>query len=115
MKLITTIVGKEKIYAIREELVEKGITNLTVSSCQGYVHDSEYTEIFRGHRKEMSLEDKIRIEIACNDDMKDKAIEAIITAARTGASGDGKIWVTDIVEAYRISTEDKNEKAISRK
>jgi nitrogen regulatory protein P-II 1 len=112
MKLITTLIQPEKLEDVKKALFEAEVHKMTVSSAQGCGQQAGYTETFRGVISEINLLKKIRIDIAVNEDFVEKTIEAIISAARTGNIGDGKIFVTDLGECIRIRTGERGTAAI---
>ena len=113
MKLITAIVRSEQLDAVRQELLRAEITRMTVSRCAGR-GQAESHEIYRGLEVGLDLVPKVRIDIACNDEFAQVTIDAIVTAARRGGqgSGDGKIFVTELLECIRISTGETGSAAI---
>jgi nitrogen regulatory protein P-II 1 len=85
---------------------------MTVTSALGCGQQKGYTETFRGVKSEINLLDKIRIDIAVNEDFVEATVDAIIEAARTGNIGDGKIFITELSECIRIRTGEKGKEAI---
>lgn len=113
MKLITAIIQPEKLDEVREELIKAKIFRITVSRCAGR-GQAEETDLYRGQKVAPDLLSKVRIDIACNDEFTERAIDAIIKAARTGTGkvGDGKIFITPLEECIRIRTGETGNKAI---
>ena len=85
---------------------------MTVTSCQGCGRQAGYTETFRGVKSEINLLKKIRIDIAVNEDFVERTVEAVIKGARTGNIGDGKIFITELLECIRIRTGERGTEAI---
>jgi nitrogen regulatory protein P-II 2 len=85
---------------------------MTVTSALGCGQQGGYTETFRGVKSEINLLNKIRIDIAVNEDFVERTIEAIIEAARTGKIGDGKIFISELTECIRIRTGERGSDAI---
>ncbi|MGE5548166.1 MAG: P-II family nitrogen regulator [Solirubrobacterales bacterium] len=112
MKLIMAIIKPFKLDEVREALTPLGVQGLTVSEVKGFGRQKGQTEIYRGAEYVVNFLPKVKIEVAVNDDIADRVIEAIQTAARTGKIGDGKIFVTDISQAYRIRTGEANADAL---
>ncbi|MCZ6863268.1 MAG: P-II family nitrogen regulator [Alphaproteobacteria bacterium] len=112
MKFITAIVKPFKLDEVREALTSIGVEGLTVSEVKGFGRQKGHTEIYRGAEYEISFVPKVRIDVAVTDQLAEPAIEAIIKAARTGNIGDGKVFVTDISQAVRIRTGEKNNDAL---
>jgi nitrogen regulatory protein P-II 2 len=104
MKLIIAIIKPFKLDEVRDALVAIGVTGMTVSEVKGYGRQKGHTEIYRGAEYAVNFLPKIRIEVAVPSDRVEKAVEAIIGAAKTGQIGDGKIFVTNIDQAVRIRT-----------
>jgi len=112
MKLITTLIQPSKLEEVKKALFDAEVFKMTVTSALGCGQQKGYTETFRGVKSEINLLDKIRIDIAVNEDFVEPTIEAIIQAARTGTIGDGKIFVSDLAECIRIRTGERGSSAI---
>lgn len=112
MKLIVAIIQPEKIETVKKELFDAEIHKMTVSRVRGCGQQKGYTESYRGQIHSINLLEKIRIEIAVNDEFVRPTIDAIIKGARTGKIGDGKIFVTTLDECYRIRTGETGSDAI---
>lgn len=112
MKLIIAYIQPEKLNDVKQELFKEGITKMSVTNSLGCGQQSGYTESYRGAEVEVNLLQKIRLEIAVNEDFSEKTISAIIKGARTGEIGDGKIFVTDLTDCIRIRTGEKGKEAI---
>jgi len=104
MKFVMAIIKPFKLEAVREALTELGIQGLTVTEVKGYGRQKGHTEIYRGAEYAVSFLPKVKIEVAVDADIADKAVEAIANAAKTGQIGDGKIFVYSIEKAVRIRT-----------
>ena len=112
MKLIMAIIKPFKLDEVREALTPLGVQGLTVSEVKGFGRQKGQTEIYRGAEYVVNFLPKVKIEVAVNDDLVDRVVEAIQTAARTGKIGDGKVFVTEIQQAYRIRTGESNAEAL---
>lgn len=112
MKLIIAYIQPEHLNAVKQALYEAKIYKMSVSNALGCGEERGYHESYRGIDIEVTLLKKIRIEIAINDDFLQPAIDAIITGAKTGEIGDGKIFVTNLAECIRIRTGEKGKEAI---
>jgi len=112
MKLVIAIIQPYKLEEVKEELYKAGINLLTVSEVLGHGRQKGVTEVYRGARETGNLLRKIRLEIAVNDDYLDPTIKAIVKGAKTGETGDGKIFVLDLKECVRIRTEERGPIAI---
>ncbi len=114
MKLITAIIRETKLDEVREALVAKNISRITVVRVSGHGQAHEQ-DIYRGKKIIPNLSPRVKIEIAVNEEYVDITIETIIKAAKTnhqGEIGDGKIFVTDLEKCIRIRTEETGEEAI---
>ena len=112
MKMITTLIQPNKLEEVKKALFDAEVHKMTVTSAHGCGQQRGYTETFRGVQSEINLLNKIRIDIAVNEDFVEPTIDAIIGAARTGNIGDGKIFVTDLQECIRIRTGERGSDAI---
>ena len=114
MKLITAIIRNEGLDEVREALITAEITRITVSRCTGHGRALE-SELYRGQEVVPNLTSRVRLDIAVNDTFVDITINAILQAAKSeedGAVGDGKIFVTELLECVRISTGQRGGEAI---
>ncbi len=111
MKLVTAIIQPDRLDEVREALIAAEITRITVSRCTGHGR-AEDSEVYRGQKVVPNLISKVRLEIAVNDDFLDITIDTILGAARTGKIGDGKIFVTELLECIRIRTSERGGTAI---
>ena len=113
MKKIEAIIKPFKLEDVKDALVEVGIEGMTVSEVKGYGRQQGHSELYRGAEYVVEFIPKVKIEIVVsNDDYANKAIEAILAAAKTGKIGDGKIFVSDISKTIRIRTEEEDEEAL---
>lgn len=112
MKLIIAIIKPFKLDDVREALTGVGVTGMTVTEVKGFGRQKGQTEIYRGAEYSTNMVPKIKLEIACQAELVDRAVEAIQAAASTGAIGDGKIFVLDLGQAVRIRTGETNETAL---
>ena len=112
MKKIEAIVKPFKLDEVREALSEVGVTGLTVTEVKGFGRQKGHTELYRGAEYVVDFLPKIKIEVVVADDQLQAALEAIVTAARTGRIGDGKIFVSDVSEVLRIRTGETGASAI---
>jgi len=104
MKLVTAIIKPFKLDDVREALADIGVSGITVIEVKGFGRQKGHTELYRGAEYVVDFLPKIKVEIAVDDAMVDKVIEAISAAARTGKIGDGKIFVFDLTQVIRIRT-----------
>jgi nitrogen regulatory protein P-II 1 len=112
MKKIEAIIKPFKLDEVREALSELGCTGLTVTEVKGFGRQKGHTELYRGAEYTVDFLPKVKVEVVLAEAMVEKAIDAIIAAARTGKIGDGKIFVTDVSQVVRIRTGETNEDAV---
>ena len=112
MKLITAIIKPFRLDDVRNALSEVGVNGMTVTEVKGFGRQRGHTELYRGAEYVVDFLPKSKIEIAVSDDLAERAVEAIVSAARTGKVGDGKIFVSDIEQTIRIRTGDTGDSAL---
>jgi nitrogen regulatory protein P-II 1 len=112
MKKIEAIIKPFKLNEVKDALSEVGVEGMTVSEVKGFGRQKGHTEIYRGSEYTVDFLPKVKIEIVLPDAHVSSAVEAIIKAARTGKIGDGKVFVLDMQNAYRIRTEEEGERAL---
>ncbi|MEX2570733.1 MAG: P-II family nitrogen regulator [Gemmatimonadota bacterium] len=113
MRLIIAIVRPEALGDVLEALFRADIRGLTVSSVQGHGGEMEQVETYRGMTVKMELHDKIRIEIGVSEPFVDRTVQAILSSARTGEVGDGKIFVLPVEKVYRIRSGEEDAEAVT--
>ncbi|MCF8564109.1 P-II family nitrogen regulator [Alicyclobacillus tolerans] len=104
MKRIDAIIRPEKLQLVIQSLRKVGVTGFTVIPVQGRGQQKNATGVYRGTKYDISLHPKIKLEIVVSDQYIQPAVQAIIDSAQTGETGDGKIFVYNILEAYNIRT-----------
>jgi nitrogen regulatory protein P-II 2 len=112
MKLITAIIKPFKLEEVRSNLTDIGLQGMTVTEVKGYGRQKGHTEVYRGAEYAVSFLPKIKIEVVVPGALVDKAVEAIVKAAKTGQIGDGKIFVSSIEHTLRIRTGESNDAAL---
>jgi len=112
MKLIIAYIQPEQLNEVKQALYEKEVYKMSVTNAMGCGQQKGYHETYRGADIEVNLLKKVRMEIAVNDDFVDTTVEAIISGARTGNIGDGKIFILELPECIRIRTGEKGTEAI---
>lgn len=112
MKKIEAIIKPFKLDEVREALSDIGVTGLTVTEVKGFGRQKGHTELYRGAEYVVDFLPKVKLEIVIADSLLDRALEAIISAARTGKIGDGKIFVSNMEQVVRIRTGESGEAAI---
>lgn len=112
MTKIEAIVQPSKMDAVKDALVEAGVAGMTIFEARGHGRQKGHTEFYRGREYAVDLLPKVKFELVVSDEMKDKVVDTIINAARTGRIGDGKIFVSKIDEAIRIRNDERGEIAL---
>lgn len=112
MKKIEAIIKPFKLDDVTDALQEAGITGLTVTEAKGFGRQKGHTELYRGAEYVVDFIPKLKIEVVVEDGLLDKTVEAILRAAHTGRIGDGKIFISEILETVRIRTRETGKKAI---
>ena len=113
MKLITCIIRPERLGAVKEALFRAGVTGITLSRASGHGGEQEVVEHYRGTHLVMEFREKVRIEMACSEPFVEPTIRAIVSAARTGQVGDGKIFVQPLEQVIRIRTGEADNAALT--
>jgi nitrogen regulatory protein P-II 2 len=113
MKLITAIIKPSRLDAVVDAVTDAGASGLTVTEVRGYGRQKGKTEVYRGAEYAVKLLPKVKIEAAVPTDVVEKVVEALAQAANTGKIGDGKIFVTDLEQALRIRTGERDAAAIA--
>jgi nitrogen regulatory protein PII len=112
MKKLEAIIKPFKLEEVKEALAELGIEGMTVTEVKGFGRQKGHTEIYRGSEYTVDFLPKVKVEVVMADDMVDKAVTAVVNAAKTGKIGDGKVFVLPVEHAIRIRTEEIGEKAV---
>ncbi len=112
MKLIKAIVKPFKLEDVKDALAEVGVEGMTVSEVKGFGRQKGHTEIYRGSEYTVDFLPKTMVEAVVEDDMVEAAVKAIVTAAKTGKIGDGKVFVIPVESALRIRTDEEGGEAL---
>ncbi|MFN9807244.1 MAG: P-II family nitrogen regulator [Betaproteobacteria bacterium] len=112
MKQITAVIKPFKLDEVREALAEVGVSGLTVTDVKGFGRQKGHTELYRGAEYVVDFLPKVKVEAVVADALVDRAVEAIVKAARTGKIGDGKIFVRSVEQVIRIRTGETGEEAV---
>ena len=112
MKLVTAIIKPFKLDDVREALSEIGVQGITVSEVKGFGRQKGHTELYRGAEYVVDFLPKVKLDLAVDDSLLDRVIEAISSSAITGKIGDGKIFVTSLEQAIRIRTGEAGSSAL---
>ena len=112
MKLITAYIQPQALTAVKRALGEKEVRKMSVTNMLGCGQQGGYHESYRGADIEVNLLKKVRLDIAVNEEFVQPTVDAIVEGARTGQIGDGKIFITELLECIRIRTGEKGPEAI---
>ncbi|CAM3485174.1 MULTISPECIES: P-II family nitrogen regulator [Halomonas] len=112
MKLVTAIIKPFKLDDVRESLSEIGVQGITVTEVKGFGRQKGHTELYRGAEYVVDFLPKVKLEVAVDDEMAEKVIDAITQVANTGKIGDGKIFVTALEQVLRIRTGETGKDAV---
>ena len=112
MQKIEAVIQPSKLDAVKDALVEIGISGMTISDVRGHGRQKGHTEIYRGREYSVDLLPKIKLELVVSDELLDKAVNTIVKTAQTGKIGDGKIFVTRVDEAVRIRNDERGDIAL---
>ena len=112
MKKIEAIIKPFKLDEVKEALHEIGLQGITVIEAKGFGRQKGHTELYRGAEYVVDFLPKVKIELVIDDNLVERAIEAIQQSAHTGRIGDGKIFITQVEEAIRVRTGERGSEAI---
>jgi len=112
MTKLEIVIQPAKFDAVKDALIEIGVEGMTVTEVRGHGRQKGHTEFYRGREYTVDLLPKVKIEMVLPDQIVDRAIQAITTAARTGKIGDGKIFLARVDEAIRIRNDERGESAL---
>jgi nitrogen regulatory protein P-II 1 len=112
MKKVEAIIRHFKLEDVKNALTEHGVTGMTITEVRGFGRQKGHTEMYRGTEYEVDFVPKIKIEVVVSDAKLQTVLDTILRSAQTGQVGDGKIFVSDLVEAVRIRTGESGETAI---
>jgi nitrogen regulatory protein P-II 1 len=112
MKKIEAVIKPFKLDDVKEALTQLGVFGMTVTEVRGFGRQKGHTELYRGSEYTIDFLPKVKIEVVVANDLVDKVVSAIASAAKTGSIGDGKVFVLPLGEAIRIRTGEKGETAI---
>jgi nitrogen regulatory protein P-II 1 len=112
MKKIEAIIKPFKLDAVKDALHSVGLQGITVTEAKGFGRQKGHTETYRGAEYVVDFQPKLLVEVVCQDNLVENAVEALMLAARTDRVGDGKIFVTEVEEVIRIRTNERGEAAI---
>ncbi|AFN73674.1 nitrogen regulatory protein P-II [Melioribacter roseus P3M-2] len=112
MKKIEAIIRPFKLDEVKEALLEVGVRGMTITEVRGYGRQKGHKETYRGSEYQIEFVPKIKLEVVVDESIFEKAIDAILTTAKTGQVGDGKIFISDISDAIRIRTDESGTEAL---
>ena len=112
MKKIEAVIKPFKLDEVKEALHEVGLQGITVVEARGFGRQKGHTELYRGAEYVVDFLPKVKIEVICDDSVVERAVEAIVGAARTGRIGDGKIFILPVEDAVRIRTGERGPDAV---
>jgi nitrogen regulatory protein P-II 1 len=112
MKKIEAIIQPSRFDAVKEALHEVGVDGMTISEVRGHGRQKGHTEVYRGSEYTIDLLPKVKIEMVVPDRLVDAAIQAVLSSAKTGKIGDGKIFLTQVDDAIRIRNEERGDAAL---
>jgi nitrogen regulatory protein P-II 1 len=112
MQKIEAIIQPSKLDAVKDALLEAGVDGITIIEARGHGRQKGHTEFYRGREYTVDLLPKIKLEIVVVDEILDQVVDAIVSAARTGKIGDGKIFISPITEAIRIRNDERGPTAL---
>ena len=112
MQKIEAIIQPSKLDAVKDALLEVGIEGMTILEARGHGRQKGHTEFYRGREYTVDLLPKVKLEMVVPDEMAEKAVQAISSAARTGKIGDGKIFCSRIDDAIRIRNDERGSSAL---
>jgi nitrogen regulatory protein P-II 1 len=112
MQKVEAIIQPSKLDAVKDALIEIGISGMTITDVRGHGRQKGHTELYRGREYSVDLLPKTKVELVVPDELLDKVVAAIVAAAKSGKIGDGKIFVTKIDQAVRIRNDQRGETAL---
>ncbi|MDO4910970.1 MAG: P-II family nitrogen regulator [Corynebacterium sp.] len=112
MKLVTAIVKPFVLADIKDALEQVGVHGMTVTETQGFGQQRGHTEVYRGAEYAVDFVPKVKLEVVVADDSLEEVLQALVETARTGKIGDGKVWVTEVVDLIRVRTGERGVDAV---
>jgi nitrogen regulatory protein P-II 1 len=112
MKKIEAIIQPHKLDEVKDALLGIGVDGMTVSEVRGHGRQKGHTEVYRGQEYKVDLLPKVKVELVVTDARADEIVRTLATAARSGRVGDGKVFVTNVLDAVRIRNEDRGDAAL---
>lgn len=112
MKKIEAIIRPFKLDEVKEALLEEGVRGMTISEVRGYGRQKGHKETYRGSEYQIEFVPKIKVEVVVDDSIVEKVLDAILTHAKTGQVGDGKIFIYNIEDIIRIRTDESGPEAL---
>jgi len=113
MKLISCIIRPDRLAPVKEALFRAGVTGITITQVSGHGGERDTVTVRRGSKLLLQFHEKVKVEMACSEPFVEATINAIVAAARTGAVGDGKIFVQPLERVIRIRTGERDNAALT--
>lgn len=112
MKKIEAIIQPHKLEEVKEALKAIGVDGMTISEVRGHGRQKGHKEVYRGMEYHVDLLPKVKVEMVVPDSRFEEVVQTVVTAARTGKIGDGKVFISEVAEAIRIRNNDRGEGAL---
>ncbi len=112
MKKIEALIRPSVFDKVKKALTDMGVHGMNYTEIRGFGRQHGHTEVYRATTRRVDFLPKVRIEVVCSDESAEKIIEAMVSAARTGHVGDGKIFVSNVIESIRIRTGERGDEAV---
>ena len=112
MTKVEAVIQNSKLEAVKAALQEIGVEGMTVLEVRGHGRQKGHKEIYRGMEYQVDLLPKVKIEMVIADQRQDEVVQTLVTSARSGKIGDGKIFVYDVADAIRIRNDDRGDAAL---
>ncbi len=112
MQKIEAVLQPSKLDAVKDALIEIGVSGMTITDVRGHGRQKGHTELYRGREYSVDLLPKVKVELVVADELSEKVVQTILDAAKTGKIGDGKIFVTRVDEAVRIRNNERGDTAL---
>lgn len=105
MKMIVAVIRPFKLEEVKDALARIGLEGMTVTEVKGFGHQKGHTEVYRGSEYTVDFQPFVKIHVAIADDLRDRVVETIVQAARTGKAGDGRVFVLPLEDVTRIDND----------
>ncbi len=112
MKKIEAYLRPEKLDMTKDALEEQGVEGISISEIKGHGHQKGVSEVYKGRKYRVDLLPKIKVELVVSDEVVEDVVQTLISVSQTGSIGDGKIFVYDVINAYRVRTGEQGDTAV---